>query len=164
MKTPTVDDSKPKRDKLGPTGPANIADDEPKKARRRSPKYTATSRTSRYSGPQTRADAARLILRGSHPLSRLETGSLFLIQAVDQPDPAGWQWLVDDAFKLSAGGAKATHARAGCSMDRRGMNDGRRAPSVALFHYRSTTTKDCQQADGRKLSAGRGSAYRGTLW
>jgi hypothetical protein len=31
MKTPTVDDSKPKRDKLGPTGPANIADEEPKK-------------------------------------------------------------------------------------------------------------------------------------
>ena len=30
MKTPTVDDSKPKRDKLGPTGPANIADEEPK--------------------------------------------------------------------------------------------------------------------------------------
>ena len=31
MKTPTVEDSKPKRDKLGPTGPANIADEEPKK-------------------------------------------------------------------------------------------------------------------------------------
>jgi hypothetical protein len=31
MKTPTVDDSKPKRDKLGPTGPAKISDDETKK-------------------------------------------------------------------------------------------------------------------------------------
>jgi hypothetical protein len=31
MKTPTVDDSKPKRDKLGPTGPAKISDDEPEK-------------------------------------------------------------------------------------------------------------------------------------
>ena len=30
MKTPTVDDSNPKRDKLGPTGPANIADNETK--------------------------------------------------------------------------------------------------------------------------------------
>ena len=28
MKTPTIDDKKPKRDKLGPTGPANISDDE----------------------------------------------------------------------------------------------------------------------------------------
>jgi hypothetical protein len=31
MKTPTVDDSKPKRDKLGPAGPANIADEKTKK-------------------------------------------------------------------------------------------------------------------------------------
>jgi hypothetical protein len=31
MKTPTVEDSKPKRDKLGPTGPAKISDDETKK-------------------------------------------------------------------------------------------------------------------------------------
>ena len=31
MKTPTVDDSKPKRDKLGPTGPAKVSDDETKK-------------------------------------------------------------------------------------------------------------------------------------
>ena len=31
MKTPTVDDSKPRRDKLGPTGPAKISDDETKK-------------------------------------------------------------------------------------------------------------------------------------
>ena len=41
MKTPTVDDSKPKRDKLGPTGPANIADDadeEPKKGEETKPK------------------------------------------------------------------------------------------------------------------------------
>jgi hypothetical protein len=28
MKTPTVDDSKPKRDKLGPTGPAKVSSDE----------------------------------------------------------------------------------------------------------------------------------------
>jgi hypothetical protein len=27
MKTPTVDDAKPKRDKLGPTGPAESSDD-----------------------------------------------------------------------------------------------------------------------------------------
>jgi hypothetical protein len=38
MKTPTVDDSKPKRDKLGPTGPANIADEEPKKSEETKPK------------------------------------------------------------------------------------------------------------------------------
>ena len=38
MKTPTVDDSKPKRDKLGPTGPANIADEEPKKDEEKKPK------------------------------------------------------------------------------------------------------------------------------
>ena len=31
MKTTSVDDSKPKRDKLGPTGPANVPDEEPKK-------------------------------------------------------------------------------------------------------------------------------------
>ena len=40
MKTPTVD-TKPKRDKLGPTGPANIADDsdeEPKKSEVTKPK------------------------------------------------------------------------------------------------------------------------------
>ena len=37
MKTPTVDDSKPKRDKLGPTGPANIADEEPKKGEETTP-------------------------------------------------------------------------------------------------------------------------------
>ena len=47
MKTPTVDDSKPKRDKLGPTGPANIADEEPKKGEETKPKETATSLTSR---------------------------------------------------------------------------------------------------------------------
>lgn len=38
MKTPTVDDSKPKRDKLGPTGPANIAEEEPKKDEETKPK------------------------------------------------------------------------------------------------------------------------------
>ena len=38
MKTPTVDNSKPKRDKLGPTGPANIADEEPKKGEETKPK------------------------------------------------------------------------------------------------------------------------------
>ena len=38
MKTPIVDDSKPKRDKLGPTGPANIADEEPKKGEETKPK------------------------------------------------------------------------------------------------------------------------------
>ena len=38
MKTPTVDDSKPKRDKLGPTGPANIADEEPIKGEETKPK------------------------------------------------------------------------------------------------------------------------------
>ena len=38
MKTPTVDDSKPKRDKLGPTGPANIAEEEPKKGEETKPK------------------------------------------------------------------------------------------------------------------------------
>jgi hypothetical protein len=38
MKTTTVDDSKPKRDKLGPTGPANIADEEPKKGEETKPK------------------------------------------------------------------------------------------------------------------------------
>ena len=37
MKTPTVDDSKPKRDKLGPTGPANIADEESKKGEKSKP-------------------------------------------------------------------------------------------------------------------------------
>ena len=37
MKTPTVDDSKPKRDKLGPTGPANIADEESKKGEESKP-------------------------------------------------------------------------------------------------------------------------------
>ena len=50
MKTPTVDDSKPKRDKLGPTGPANIADDadeEPKKGEETKPKNPVTSLTSR---------------------------------------------------------------------------------------------------------------------
>ena len=31
MKTPTVDDSKPKREKLGPTGPAKISEEEAKK-------------------------------------------------------------------------------------------------------------------------------------
>ena len=58
MKTPTVDDSKPKRDKLGPTGPANIADEEPKRARRRSLKNPATKASSRIfstaSGPRRR--------------------------------------------------------------------------------------------------------------
>ena len=38
MKSPTVDDSKPKRDKLGPTGPANIADEEQKKGEETKPK------------------------------------------------------------------------------------------------------------------------------
>ena len=33
MKTPTVDDPKPKRDRLGPTGPANLSDDDTKKGR-----------------------------------------------------------------------------------------------------------------------------------
>lgn len=28
MKTPTVDDNKPRRDKLGPTGPANVSDND----------------------------------------------------------------------------------------------------------------------------------------
>ena len=37
MKTPTVDDSKPKRDKLGPTGPAKISDDKTKKGEAGSP-------------------------------------------------------------------------------------------------------------------------------
>ena len=47
MKTPSVDDSKPKRDKLGPTGPANIADEEPKKGEETKPKNPVTSLTSR---------------------------------------------------------------------------------------------------------------------
>jgi hypothetical protein len=38
MKTPTVEDSKPKRDKLGPTGPANITDEETKKGEETRPK------------------------------------------------------------------------------------------------------------------------------
>ena len=38
MKTPIVDDSKPNRDKLGPTGPSNIADEEPKKGEETKPK------------------------------------------------------------------------------------------------------------------------------
>ena len=38
MKIPTVDDSKPKRDKLGPTGPAKISDDETKKSEETKPK------------------------------------------------------------------------------------------------------------------------------
>ena len=41
MKTPTVEDTKPKRDKLGPTGPANVADDadgETKKGEETKPK------------------------------------------------------------------------------------------------------------------------------
>ena len=37
MKTPTVDDPKPKRDKLGPTGPAKIPDDEKDKGEAGSP-------------------------------------------------------------------------------------------------------------------------------
>ena len=41
MKTPTVDDSKPKRDKLGPTGPANIADEEQKKSEETKPKESS---------------------------------------------------------------------------------------------------------------------------
>lgn len=41
MKTPTVDDSKPKRDKLGPTGPANIADEEPKKGEETKPEESS---------------------------------------------------------------------------------------------------------------------------
>jgi hypothetical protein len=32
MKTPTVDDSKPKRENLGPTGPAKVSGDETSKA------------------------------------------------------------------------------------------------------------------------------------
>ena len=32
MKTPTVDDPKPKRDNLGPTGPANVSADGDKKS------------------------------------------------------------------------------------------------------------------------------------
>ena len=31
MKTPAVDDQRPKRDKLGPTGPAKISDEDTKK-------------------------------------------------------------------------------------------------------------------------------------
>ncbi len=31
MKTPTVDDPKPKRDNLGPTGPANVSNDRAEK-------------------------------------------------------------------------------------------------------------------------------------
>jgi hypothetical protein len=38
MNTPTVDDSTPKRDKLGPTGPANIADEEIKEGDEMKPK------------------------------------------------------------------------------------------------------------------------------
>ncbi len=41
MKTPTVDDSKPKRDKLGPTGPVNIGDEEQKKGEETKPKETS---------------------------------------------------------------------------------------------------------------------------
>ena len=37
MKTPTVDDSKPNRDKLGPTGPSNITDEKPKKGEETKP-------------------------------------------------------------------------------------------------------------------------------
>lgn len=32
MKTPTIDDTKPKRDDLGPTGPANVSNDGTKQA------------------------------------------------------------------------------------------------------------------------------------
>ena len=38
MKTPTVDNLKPKRDKLGPTGPANITDAETKRGEETRPK------------------------------------------------------------------------------------------------------------------------------
>ena len=38
MKSPTVDDAKPKRDKLGPTGPANVADEERKEGEETKPK------------------------------------------------------------------------------------------------------------------------------
>jgi hypothetical protein len=38
MKTPTVDDSEPKRDQLGPTGPANIPDEESEKGQAPKPK------------------------------------------------------------------------------------------------------------------------------
>ena len=41
MKTPTVDDSKPKRDKLGPTGPANIADEESKRGEESKPRKSS---------------------------------------------------------------------------------------------------------------------------
>ena len=41
MKTPTVEDSNPKRDKLGPTGPANIGDEETKKGEETKPKETS---------------------------------------------------------------------------------------------------------------------------
>ena len=38
MKTPTVDDSTPKRDQLGPTGPANIPGEETPKDETTKPK------------------------------------------------------------------------------------------------------------------------------
>jgi hypothetical protein len=41
MKTPTVDDPKPKRDKLGPTGPAIIKDDQSEKGEEAKPKDTS---------------------------------------------------------------------------------------------------------------------------
>ena len=47
MKTPTVDDSKPNRDKLGPTGRPTSRMRSQKRARRRSPQNPATSLTSR---------------------------------------------------------------------------------------------------------------------
>lgn len=35
MKTPTIDDTKPKRDNLGPTGPANVSNEDSRKAEER---------------------------------------------------------------------------------------------------------------------------------
>ncbi len=106
MKTPTVDDSKPKRDKLGPTGPANIADEEPKGRGDEAQRTQLRKRAREYSRPQAGPDAARLVSKwytiATVVQFRLEAGALFLVHAVDQFGPAGWQSLAHHAVILCA--------------------------------------------------------------
>ena len=58
---------------LGPTGPANIADEESLRTSRRSPKNPATRATSRIFWTATRADAARLVLQRAHSSPKLSS-------------------------------------------------------------------------------------------
>ena len=59
MKTPTVDDSKPKRDKLGPTGPAKVSGDDASKAEERNSSSAPTNEPSYESDLENILDRKR---------------------------------------------------------------------------------------------------------